>query len=361
MVLDRETAEHEFTGFDAPPVISLNRDFSAPISIEREVERDDLVFLAAHDDDPFARYEAMQDLVIDHLVAAVQASLSESDLAAGRQAIGDAFAAILGDEALDDLMRGELMIFPSETYLAERSAPADPAAIHSEREALRQWLGQAQQEPLRMLYDRVAAVPYSLDLPARGARKVKTLALALLAAADPGIGETLAAAQYDGADNMTDRQGALMVLTGLKGAERTHKLLDFYQRYKGNALVIDKWFALQASSSHPSALEHVKALAGHADFTLRNPNRVRSLYMAFAGNPHAFHRADGEGYRLISDLILELDPINPQTAARFVSPLGRWRRIESERSALMRAELERIAKAPALSRDTYEQVTRSLG
>ena len=160
---------------------------------------------------------------------------------------------------------------------------------------------------------------------------------------------------------MTDRQGALMVLAGLQTSERTKKLIDFYNRYKGNDLVIDKWFALQAMSLHPQVLEHVKALSQHPDFNLKNPNRVRSLYMAFTGAPLGFHAANGEGYRMIADLILELDPINPQTAARFVPPLGRWRRIEPKSSALMRAELERIAAAPKLSRDTYEQVSRSLG
>ena len=164
------------------------------------------------------------------------------------------------------------------------------------------------------------------------------------------------------ADNMTDRQGALMVLAGLQTPERTHKLLDFYNRYRGNALVIDKWFALQARSLHPHALEHVKALAGHPDFTLRNPNRVRSLYMAFTGAPHGFHAASGEGYRMIADLILALDPLNPQTAARFVPPLGRWRRIEPGRAALMRAELERIAAAPQAAAATRtSRSRRSLG
>ena len=152
-----------------------------------------------------------------------------------------------------------------------------------------------------------------------------------------------------------------MVLTGTDGIERTNALLDFYSRYKGNALVVDKWFTLQASSMHPKAIEHVKALADHPDFTLKNPNRVRSLYMAFAYNPHAFHAKDGEGYKLVADVILALDPINPQTAARFVPQLGRWRRIEPQRSAMMKAQLERIAAAPKLSRDTYEQVSRSLG
>ena len=125
--------------------------------------------------------------------------------------------------------------------------------------------------------------------------------------------------------------------------------------------MIDKWFSLQAMSLHPDTIEHVKALRAHEDFTLRNPNRVRSLYMPFTGTAQGFHAESGEGYRMIADLILELDPINPQTAARFVPPLGRWRRIEPRRAALMRAELERIAAAPRLSRDTFEQVSRSLG
>ena len=214
---------------------------------------------------------------------------------------------------------------------------------------------------MHRLYDRAAQVPFSLDAEAKGARKIKTLVLSYAAASDPAKAAELAASQYDRADNMTDRQGALMVLAGLDSAERTGRLLDFYNRYRGNALVIDKWFALQASSLHPQVVAHVEALRSHPDFNLRNPNRVRSLYMAFAANPAGFHAADGAGYRMIADLILELDPINAQTAARFVPSLGRWRRIEEKRAAMMRDALERIARASTLSRDTFEQVTRSLG
>jgi aminopeptidase N len=160
---------------------------------------------------------------------------------------------------------------------------------------------------------------------------------------------------------MTDRQGALMVLAGLDCAEREEALADFYKRYENNSLVIDKWFSLQAGSLHPKVLDHVTALASHPTFTLNNPNRVRALYMALAMNQSAFHDASGEGYQIIGDLIRDLDPTNPQTAARFVPPLGRWRRNEPMRSELMRAELERIAALPQLSRDTSEQVSRSLG
>ncbi len=372
-LLDRETGQHSgeqlvmldapsktlrFDGFAKAPVLSINRGFTAPVSIERTVPRDDLVFLAAHDDDSFARYEAMQELMVGVLLDAVNGT---GDAQAGRQAVATALRAILTDEALDDSMRGELMLMPSQTYLMEQMLTAQPGAIHAEREALKAYLGRELAAELHALYERAEAVPFGMSQEARGARKVKTQVLIYAAASDPAKAAELAAQQYAAADNMTDRQGALMVLCGLEGPERDAALADFYERYRGNPLVIDKWFALQAGSLHPDVIAHVKALADHPDFTLRNPNRVRSLYMAFAASPHAFHSESGAGYSMIADLILALDPINPQTAARFVSPLGRWRRMEPGRAALMRAELERIAAADSLSRDTYEQVSRSLG
>ena len=361
VMLDKGEMEVRFEGFSMPPILSINRGFSAPVTIERDIPREDLVFLAAHDDDAFARYEAMQDLMVGHLVSAVRGDLGDNEREAGRADIVAALRAVIEDEALDDLMRGELLSMPSQTYIAEQLDQVDPSRVHDEREGLKAAIGSALSAELHRLYDRAEKLPFSHSAEAKGARKLKTLILGYAAASDPAKAAELAAHQYERADNMTDRQGALMTLTGLDTAERTGKLLDFYNRYQGNALVIDKWFALQASSLHPHAIEHVKALAEHPDFTLKNPNRVRSLYMAFAANSHAFHAADGEGYRMIADLILALDPLNPQTAARFVPSLGRWRRIEPNRAALMRAELERIAAAPALSRDTYEQVTRSLG
>lgn len=361
VVLDKSEGSFAFGGLTRMPVLSINRGFSAPVTIDRSISREELVFLAAHDDDPFARYEAMQDLVVGHLTAAAGEGLDTAERDAARADILTALTAVLIDPAIDDSMRGELMMLPGQTYLAEQLDTADPARIHAEREGLKAWLGAQLRGELSALYARVNAVPGTLAAAARGARKVKTQALVYMAGGDGAAAAELAAAQYDAAETMTDRQGALMVLAGLEGAARTDKLIDFHRRYQGNDLVIDKWFALQASSLHPEALAHVKALAKHPEFTLRNPNRARSLYMAFAGNPHAFHAASGEGYRMIADVVLALDPINPQTAARFVTPLGRWRRLEPGRAALMREELERIAAAPALSRDTFEQVSRSLG
>jgi len=361
IVLDKASDSFVFDGFAQPPVLSINRGFSAPVAIDYARDDADLVFLAAHDDDPFARYEAMQGLVLQHLVAAVRGQLDEATRAQGRAAIGEAYAAIIADPALDDLMRAELMILPAESYLAEQLPVSDPGAIHAEREGLKTWLGSELAAPLKALHDRAVAVPYSREAAARGARKVKTQALVLIASGDPVEGAARAFAQYQAADNMTDRQGALMVLASLDAPERETALADFLARYDGNALVIDKWFSLQAGSLHPDVLDHVRALAQHPQFTMNNPNRVRALYMAAASNPQAFHHASGEGYRLIGDLIRRLDPINAQTAARFVPALGRWRRIEPVRAAQMRAQLEQIAAEPNLSRDTREQVSKSLG
>ena len=345
------------------PVVSINRGFTAPVVIERALDRDDLVFLAAHDDDPFARSEALQELAVSHLVGTASGTLSAGEQAAGEAAIIGAFASSLADTALDDAMRGELMVLPSDTYLFEGMASgerkADPGAIHAAREGLKAAIGTALAIELQALHARASGIALN-DPSARGARKVKTQGLVFLAAAAPALAARLAAQQYDAADNMTDRQGALMVLCGLDCPERETRLAAFYDRYKDNALVVDKWFTLQALSLHPQVIAHVHALAQHPDFTLKNPNRVRSLHMAFAGNPKGFHAASGEGYRMVADVILALDPINPQTAAKFVPALGRWRRIEPLRAALMKGQLERIMAAGNLSRDTFEQVSRSL-
>ena len=170
----------------------------------------------------------------------------------------------------------------------------------------------------------------------------------------------LAKTQFDGADNMTDRQGALGVLVSSDAPERQQALDAFYARFRGDPLVIDKWFALQAAAQRPDTIDQLLLLAKHPDFTITNPNRLRSLAGTFGGNHWAFHHADGRGYEFLADTIIAADKINPQIAARLVPAFGRWRRFEPKRSAMMKAALERIVATPGLSKDVFEQASKSL-
>ena len=281
--------------------------------------------------------------------------------AAAREAVGTAAGAILADDALDHEMRAELLGLPTFAYLAERSEVFDPGAMVDKREGLKTWLGKTFANKFAELHDALAEPSRVAGMAGKQARRMRSVALAYLAAADPADGAKRGLTQYRDAPGMTDRQGALAVLAGLDGPERDEALADFYSRFADNALVIDKWFTLQATALRADVLGEIEQLAQHHAFTMSNPNRVRALYAAAAGNPLAFHAADGTGYRMIADLILELNLRNPQLAARFVPSLGRFRRIEPKRAAMMRAELERIASAGKLSRDVAEQVDDGFG
>ncbi|HET9813118.1 MAG TPA: aminopeptidase N C-terminal domain-containing protein, partial [Sphingomicrobium sp.] len=179
-------------------------------------------------------------------------------------------------------------------------------------------------------------------------------------AGDEADGAALAKAQFDGADNMTDRQGAFSVLMSLDAPQREQALGAFYDRFRGDPLVLDKWFALQAAAQRPDTVDQVLKLAAHPDFVISNPNRLRALAGTFGANHWAFHSPDGRGYAFLADMIIAADKLNPQVAARLVPPFGRWRRFEPRRSAKMRAALERIVATPGLSKDVYEQVSKSL-
>ncbi len=353
IVLNEAEQEFTFDGHASAPVLSINRQFTAPVAIERDISRDDLVFLAAHDDDAFARHESMQELLLTYL-------LGDGD-DASREAIGTAAGAILADDMLDHEMRAELLTLPPFAYLAERSETYDPGAMVDQREGLKRWLGENFHHRFVDLHDRLADDARQEGPLGKQARRMRSLALAYIAANDAGEGAKRALEQYRKAKSMTERQGALGVLAGLDSHESEEALADFYSRFADNALVVDKWFTLQATALKTEVLAHIEQLCTHQAFTMSNPNRVRSLYGAMAGNPMAFHDESGAGYRMIADLILELNLKNPQLAARFVPSLGRFGRVEPKRSALMRAELERISAAGKLSRDVAEQVEAALG
>ncbi len=315
----------------------------------------DLAFLSAHDGDPFARYEAMQQLMLDTLIAAV--AKGEGDHAP----VIDAVRRTLGDPALDPAFIAEAVLLPSEAFIGDRMDKVDPEAIHARREALRADLGRQLETLWRDAYGRHAANRYAYNPAAKGARRLRTIALGYLAASGAADAPGLAKRQFDEADNMTDRQGALGVLANGDWEERGQAIASFYERHRDNALVLDKWFTVQALSTRPDTPAAVEALAAHPDFTMTNPNRLRALVGAFSVNQRAFHDASGRGYRFLADMILAEDRLNPQTAAKLVPPLGRWRRFDADRAARMRAELERMVATPGLSKDVFEQASKSLG
>jgi aminopeptidase N len=271
-----------------------------------------------------------------------------------------AIGATLKSNALDPAFKAEAILLPSETLIAERMDVVDPDAIHASRDRLRKAIGEALGDDLLAAHRSDGVRGDDLSPTAKGVRRLRTVALGLIAGAEQAKAAELAKAQFDRADNMTDRQGALGILVSLDAPERQQALDAFYDRFHDDPLVLDKWFALQAAAQRADTVDQVLELAQHPDFVITNPNRLRSLAGTFGGNHWAFHSPDGRGYAFLADMIIAADKLNPQIAARLVPPLGRWRRFEPKRAAMMRQALERIAATAGLSKDVYEQVTKSL-
>jgi aminopeptidase N len=353
VLLEEKAQEIVFDGIGERPVLSINRDFSAPVVLETDRTVQDLAFLSARDDNPFARYEAMQQLMLDTLVAAVSGG------EANHSAVIEAIRQTLTSDALDPAFIGEAVLLPTEAFVGDHLPVADPDAIHRAREALRTAVGSELETQWRAAYAANTANRYEYSPAAKGARRLRTVALGYLMASGAEDAPAIAMRQFSQTDNMTDRQGALGMLVNSGAAERAEALQAFYERYRSNALVLDKWFMVQALSSRNDTPEAVARLAEHPDFTLSNPNRLRALVGAFASNQRAFHDASGRGYRFVADMILAADKLNPQSAARLVPPLGRWRRFDEKRAELMKAELRRIVETPGLSKDVFEQASKS--
>jgi aminopeptidase N len=354
VILSDASASVTFETIPERPIVSLNRGFSAPVVIDSDRTAADLAFLARHDDDPFARYEAMQQLMLDTLVAATIEG--QADHAAVIAAVADT----LDNPELDPAFVAEAVLLPSESFIGDQLSMVDPDAIHAAREALRRDLGRDLEARWRTAYEAGSGRAYAYTPEDKGRRRLRNVALGYIAASGADDAAQLAYAQFTHADNMTDRQGALTTLVASHSAERDRALGDFYQRYAGNSLVLDKWFQTQALSPADDTPALVASLAEHPAFSLANPNRARSLIGAFGVNQRAFHAAGGAGYRWLADQLIALDALNPQTAAKLLPPLGRWRRFDPTRAALMRAELQRIVAHPGLSKDLFEQASKSL-
>jgi aminopeptidase N len=361
LVAEHPRQSFRFEDVPAPPVPSLLRRFSAPVKMPG-VPLDRLKFLALHDSDPVARWDAGQQvamrMLLDHVAAyrpgGAALPLDPDLVAAMRETLAGADR--------DPAFAAEALLLPSEANLADEMTVVAVEAIHWARVNACVALGATLAEPLVAAYrDLADPGPYRIDARAIGRRALRNVCLAYLAAGDEATGARLAKAQFDLGGNMTDVLAALAVLVDIDCPERAAALAAFYERWRNDPLVTDKWFALQARSALPGTIEAVRELTRHPAFNRANPNRLRALVGTFSqANQLHFHAASGEGYAFLADEVIGLDKANPTTAARIVQPLGQWRRYDAARQALMRAALERILAAPGLSPNTYEMVAKSL-
>jgi aminopeptidase N len=364
-VLSFSEAEQKFTftGVNEKPVPSLLRGYSAPVRLKMERSRAELAFLMANDSDSFNRWDAGQTLAQELLLELASVAARGGALAALDRTVVDAFGALLRDARVDGSLKALALSLPAEVQLAQEIQDVDPDALHAAREHVRRELARALRKDLLAQAD--AAEPLAskpaIEKANIDARRLKNVCLAYLALLGEADVTKRLLRQLDQAATMTEAQAALGILCGLDVPERVEALSLFYSRWKHDPLVLDKWFTAQAVSSLPAARKHVAALLEHPDFTLKNPNRVRSLLGAFSmSNQVRFHGKDGAGYALHADVVIALDALNPQVAARMVSAFNQWRRFEPGRRALMRAQLERV-KAAAKSKDVVEIVGRALG
>ncbi|WP_046864685.1 aminopeptidase N [Microvirga massiliensis] len=360
-VLENAAASVVFEDVAAAPVPSLFRGFSAPVKPTLDLANDELLVLLRHDTDPFNRWQAGQTVAM-RLLAAMGAgdSAPEDDIVE----LSESLRVFLQSEAERDPAFAALVIsLPGESDIAQEIArDVDPDRVHRTRLLLRERIATHGLTELVRLYESLASTAsYSPDAVSKGKRSLRNAALELIAAANPVEGERLCEAQLANATNMTDRVAALAVITMIPGEAREAALTAFGEQFADEPLVLDKWFGLQAMIPEVDTLERVRALMRHPAFSLANPNRTRALVGAFAmGNQVGFHRADGAGYDFLADLVLQVDPHNPQLASRLLTSFGTWRIMEAGRRAHAEAALRRIADQPNLSRDVGDIVQRSL-
>ena len=356
-----------FTGIEARPVPSVLRNFSAPVKLKMDESEADLAFRMAHDSDAFNRWEAGQRLmkaVLLGLIADVQAG-RELVLNAG---LVSAFGVLLSDPTLDPALKASAMGMPAERILAQEFDTVDPDALHTARVFAVKSLARAHRALLLTTYaSSKVEGPYRYAKEDMAGRSLRNSCLGLLSSligsGSDGGGEEIGILKthFEEADNMTDQITALAILSGKDIPERAEAVLSFYDQWKHDPLVIDKWFMVQAVTSHPDVFQQVVELYGHPDFTMKNPNRMRSLIGAFAaGNQWGFHKKDGAGYAFIADRVLEVDGLNPQVAARLAGSFNAWKRFDESRQAMMKAQLERIVATEGLSKDVFEIVSKAL-
>ena len=366
VVLDARQTTLHFEGVDQAPVPSLLRGFSAPLVLDDGLDDAALLVLLRHDNDPFNRWEAGQRMALSRLLAAVRADGPvKLQLDAG---FIEAMRALLVDPGIDPAFKAMALTLPSAGYVAEQLDSVDPQRIHAAREAMRLQLAQALAPQWAEAFEvHQVCGPYRPDAASAGRRALANLALGMACLDAVARGDAVwpgrAYQRVKDAGNMTDRMGALAALVYAHAELAEPALQHFYQLFRGEALVIDKWFMLQASAPERDGrvFARARALLKHPDFNLKNPNRARSLIGALCnGNPGAFHRSDAAGYVFWADRVLELDAANPQLAARMARVMDRWRQLAEPYRSAAREAIARVAAKPDLSNDVREIVTRAL-
>ena len=354
------TQATETFSFDLPskPVASLFRGFSAPIVLHQDLSFEERALLLANDTDPFNRWEAGHKLSLDTLKAMIMQDKAPS------QIYLNAMENLASDTSADPAFRAMALSLPQEDEvfqaLSSDGETPDPALIYSQRTALEQTLAKTLGDKAKELYEAHAIIgPYTPDATSAGHRALKSRMLSLISSLEPDA--KTAKSQFNTADNMTESLSALGLLVSKDQAKDA--LQEFYERWKDNPNVLDKWFSIQATRSAPEkALETANILTEHPDFAWKTPNRFRSLFGGFVfGNPAGFHRANGDGYKFAADWLLKLDPLNPQTTARMTTAFEAWKQYDENRQSLMKTQLERIAATKTLSKDAREMVERILG
>jgi aminopeptidase N len=350
--------EFVFNNLKERPVVSSLRGFSAPVKLKTDLSDDELRFLMVHDSDGFNRWDAGQTLALKMLLGMI----------AGDENTDTAYINALSGaiDALKDkrpALLARVLALPDYSILSQNMSPIYPQAMKAAKDKAMKDIGTALIDKLEIIYQSALDNNDSKSSHAdhMGWRSLMNIALEYITAADNQKGLTLAKAQYNNAYCMTERMGALTVMADHKGADYQTALADFYERFKDYELVVNKWFGLQASCEHNEVIDDVKKLMQHSDFTLKNPNRVRSLIAAFAmRNMTMFHDESGEGYKLLREVVQELNTINPQIASRMLTPLRQWTAFKPELKELMYKELLILRDMPNLSPDVFEVITKTL-
>ncbi|WP_016673180.1 aminopeptidase N, partial [Yersinia pestis] len=361
-VLNVTEAEQTFT-FDnvaQKPIPSLLREFSAPVKLDYPYSDQQLTFLMQHARNEFSRWDAAQSLLATYIKLNVAKYQQQQPLSLPAH-VADAFRAILLDEHLDPALAAQILTLPSENEMAELFTTIDPQAISTVHEAITRCLAQELSDELLAVYVANMTPVYRIEHGDIAKRALRNTCLNYLAFGDEEFANKLVSSQYHQADNMTDSLAALAAAVAAQLPCRDELLAAFDVRWNHDGLVMDKWFALQATSPAANVLVQVRTLLKHPAFSLSNPNRTRSLIGSFAsGNPAAFHAADGSGYQFLVEILSDLNTRNPQVAARLIEPLIRLKRYDAGRQALMRKALEQLKTLDNLSGDLYEKITKAL-